>query len=378
MKKLRNSISRHLNNCRGWRTDRHIVVIESDDWGSTCMPSKKAWESLLDKGIRVDKCPYATYDSLATTDDLTELFSLLSGIKDANGRPAVITANTIMANPDFERIRESGFRRYFYETFDVSIQKYYSRREPVELWKEGIDNGVFIPQFHGREHINVGEWLRQLNKPNSAYRKAFEKSVCWLGPGYNPKKGINLRATYDANDASEINTHVKGIEEGLRLFKTYFKKESESFIPPNFIYHSDLYGILKENGVQTLQGMKYLVMPKLSGETHELKRRIQGEVNTIGQVNLVRNCEFEPSQYPESYNSVGECLKGVSNAFFWSKPAVISAHRLNFIGNIHPENRTRNIKKFKELLNRITKKWPDVEFMTSVELGRLMSGKLDV
>lgn len=98
-------------------------------------------------------------------------------------------------------------------------------------------------------------------------------------------------------------------------------------------------------------------------------RRYQGERNEVGQYNLVRNCVIEPSQFPESYDSVGECMKGIKNAFFWNKPAIITAHRLNFIGYIVPENRERNLKLFRKLLKSVLEQWPDAEFMVSMQLG---------
>ena len=59
------SIVRNLANLPGWRTNRKIVVIESDDWGSIQMPSKLAYSNLLKKGIGVDKSYlYDTLDSL--------------------------------------------------------------------------------------------------------------------------------------------------------------------------------------------------------------------------------------------------------------------------------------------------------------------------
>jgi len=350
-------------------------VIESDDWGSICMPSKKVYESLLSKGIRVDKCPYATYDSLANANDLNAIFSILASVKDSRGRPAVLTANTIMTNPDFEKIEETGFLEYHFEMFTDSFSKHGARFNPVDYFNEGKKAGIFYPQFHGREHLNVKEWLKKLNEPGSVYRKAFTEKVSWLGSAYNPKSGINLRATYDTNDVSDISTQKTELTQGLEIFRDLFKTNSESFIAPNYILHSELLKTLKKSGVQYIQGMKYLIMPKLGNEKHGMKRRIQGEENNSLQINLVRNCEFEPSQYAESFDSVGECMKGINNAFQWKKPAVISAHRLNFIGQVHPSNRDRNLKKFKILLSQITKKWPEVEFMTTVELGEIMSGR---
>lgn len=55
------------------------------------------------------------------------------------------------------------------------------------------------------------------------------------------------------------------------------------------------------------------------------------------------------------------------------KAAVICAHRLNFIGSIDSKNTDMNLPMFQELLHRIVKQWPDVEFMSSDQLGDIIS-----
>ena len=54
----------------GWHTKRHIVIIESDDWGAIRMPSKEVYDEFLKRGVQVDKDPYCRYDGLATKQDL--------------------------------------------------------------------------------------------------------------------------------------------------------------------------------------------------------------------------------------------------------------------------------------------------------------------
>src|SRR5690606_1901624 len=98
-----------FNERRGWTTDRKIIVIESDDWGSIRMPSRDVYERLLKKGIRVDKSVYNKYDTIASVDDFEHLFEVLSQFKDINNNNPIITANTIVANPDFYEIRKSNF-----------------------------------------------------------------------------------------------------------------------------------------------------------------------------------------------------------------------------------------------------------------------------
>ena len=68
-------------NFRGWSTKRKILVIESDDWGSIRMPSKRIYEELLSKNIPVDKHYFAKNDCLESNTDLELLFEVLFQIK---------------------------------------------------------------------------------------------------------------------------------------------------------------------------------------------------------------------------------------------------------------------------------------------------------
>jgi len=164
MRKLLNNISINGQNILGWRSNKKILVIESDDWGSIRMPSKKAFDNLLAHGIPVDKCPYNSNDSLETVEDLSALFEVFSTIKDANGNPLKITANTIVANPDFKKIKESNFSQYFYEDFISTYQRINYKTETFNLIKEGISSDIYVPQLHGREHLHVCSWLKALQE----------------------------------------------------------------------------------------------------------------------------------------------------------------------------------------------------------------------
>ncbi len=93
--------------------------------------------------------------------------------------------------------------------------------------------------------------------------------------------------------------------------------------------------------------------------------------NKYGVTYMSRNAGFEPSA--SSMDWVDKCLADIAMAFRMRKPATISTHRVNYIGFLEPTNRERSLWLLKELLGNILKKWPDVEFMTSVELGKLIT-----
>ncbi len=115
-----------------------------------------------------------------------------------------------------------------------------------------------------------------------------------------------------------------------------------------------------------------MVEPLLEGgvqlHTHKL-----GDQNEYGQTYLIRNVTFEPALNNTSDDHVDGCLKDIATAFRFNKPAIISSHRLNYVGFIDEKNRDENLNMLNKLLDQILKRWPDVEFLNSLQLGNLIA-----
>ncbi len=123
-------------------------------------------------------------------------------------------------------------------------------------------------------------------------------------------------------------------------------------------------------GVKYLTGSRKHIEP--IGEGHYKKSiRYTGKKNKQGQIYIVRNSQFEHSQTNDR-NEWEKTLKDIEVAFLWKKPAVISTHRINYIGSINQENRKQGLAQLDLLLKNILKKWPEVEFMTTAQLGDLI------
>ena len=66
------NFKKNLSNIPGWSTNRKIVVIESDDWGSIRMPSLETFEKLSSNGLNLssgDALRYNKNDTLALTGE---------------------------------------------------------------------------------------------------------------------------------------------------------------------------------------------------------------------------------------------------------------------------------------------------------------------
>lgn len=369
-----NTAKNHLKNIPGWRTNRKIVVIQSDDWGSIRMPSKKVFESLLSKGLRVDRSIYNKFDVLEQRDDLEYLFNTLVDFKDKKGNYPIFTFNTVMGNPNFENIRESKFREYYYEDFFTSYER-YNQNDCSDLWYSAIKENLVHPQFHAREHLNVSLWMDALRKNYSDTRIAFEHKFYGLNTKTPSPEQNNYLAAYWAEDKKDFFHKSSILIDGLKSFKQKFGFKSESFVACNFIYPLELEKLLSNYGITIIQTQQGHLSPDISTGKNRIRRHFTGQQNNLNQIYMVRNCTFEPTLNLDN-NSVNTCINEIETAFRWKKPAIISTHRINYVGGISSNNRDNGLKNLKILLNSILNKWPEVEFMSTMKFGKFMCNNL--
>jgi hypothetical protein len=372
--RIKDFLTRSLTNIPGWRTNRKIIVFESDDWGSIRMPDKRTYNYLLSKGIQVDRCAFNKYDSLESGEDLIAVFDVLGRFRDKNGSPPVITANCVSANPDFEKINKDNFETYHYEAFTETYRRYPGREDSLRLWKEGINSGYLYPQFHGREHLNVTRWMAALRSNMPETLMAFDNRMFGISKHISTENRESYLAAFDNDGRIEDDGINNILAEGISVFNHIFGFSSKSFIAPNYIWSSEIEKTLSKLGINHIQGKRLQFSPGNGLNNYNRISHFTGERNKVKQIYTVRNCVFEPSLHPGK-DEVSSCLTEINNSFFFGKPAIIESHRLNFIGSLDLTHRTENLKKFNELLAAITRRWPDAEFLTTEQLGTLIANR---
>lgn len=353
------------------------MVFESDDWGSVRMPSVNTLDKLVVAGLDVkglDSCRYNLNDTLASAEDLTALFETLSGYRDQYNRPAAFTPVTVVANPDFEKIRAHDFKNYYFEPFTSTLERYYGGNSVFKLWKEGMVQEIFRPQFHAREHLNVAEWMRALQAGDAETLLAFDNG-CW---GFNNKNisgsAISFQAAFDLYDPADLQVQATAITEGLNLFESLFGYRASYFVPPNGPFNNQLQKVAADAGIRFMYADRLQTEPLGLGKEKKSFHWL-GLRNRHQQLYITRNCFFEPGKRGKDW--VSTCLKNIETAFRWQKPAVISTHRVNYIGALHAANRQHGLEQLDHLLKAILRNWPAAEFCTSDELGNMIadSGK---
>ena len=366
---LKNTIFKNLKNLPGWRTSRKIVVFSIDDYGNIRMASKAARDVLKTKGLAIDSNRFDLYDSLETAEDLEVLFETLQSVKDKNGKNAVFTAFTNVANINFEAIEQNGLEKYVYESILDSYEKMPSNKSPWKILKEGIENNLIVPESHGREHLNL-EYFNELLKRKDPELLACIAERSYGGLNARPFNNIGYTAAFDFENNPNFEKQKEILISGLELFEEIFGRKASHFNAPGAHEHHFLESTMFEKGINFID-TDFIKREHQGNGTYSNKLTFNGNTNKLGQIYFVRNCVFEPLlDLDKDY--VDSCLKEIEIAFRYNKPANISSHRVNFSGEIDPMVRSKGLSELKRLLMLIIKKWPDVEFMSTNELGELM------
>ena len=366
--KIKNSILLSVKNIYGWNTNRKIVVFSIDDYGNVRIDSKQSRENMDKAGLKI-LSRFDQYDSLENEEDLLSLYEVLTSVKDRNNHHAVFTPFAMAANINFEKVIASGYKEFHYELLPDTLNKLKGYERVYDLIKEGISKKIFLPQFHGREHLNLKVFKENLFRNDSDTIEAINnRSYTSIRRTGYPTISYTAAFEFDKFEDNYVFDDI--IKDGLDAFEQVYGYRADHFNSPGGREHPYIHTVLLSSGI------KYLDTPWVKNEHQgegKYKRNINytGKKNSNGQTFMVRNCVFEPAEN-RGVDWVAYCMKQIDAAFRWNRPANISSHRVNFCGNIDPKNRETGLTALKQLLNAIVKRWPDVEFMAANELACLV------
>jgi hypothetical protein len=356
-----------ITNIPALKTDKKLIVLLSDDWGSVRMRSLHDQNQLIDQGLNLNN-RFDKFDALESNIDLEYLFEVLLHYKDNKGNHPVITAVTNVANPNFNQIKEDGFQNYYFESIQQTYQRNEGSDRVLDIVNKGIQQNIFVPQSHGREHLQVNWWLQELKDSNSVARKAFENEYFFIAAQSlnKSRRGRGIGAAFDVWNELDIESHKSIAKSALSLFEELYGYRSKVFTPPAMLYNPSLEDTLVKEGIDWLDVGRFLKIP-LAGGSERYQYNYLGRNKKSGLKVLVRNCMFE-SNLSTTDNGVNHCLSTIEQAFNSKQPALISNHRACFVGRIDQKNRDKGLKAFDLLLKTILEKWPDAEFVSADKL----------
>lgn len=368
---MKQFLSNHLKNIPGWKTKRKLIAFAVDDYGNIRLKNKMARERLYSKGVVLNG-RFDHLDALDTREDFEHLFEVLNFVKDRNGSSAIFTPYALPCNTNYEASLKLG--KYVPENLTTTYAR-LSSEDPIayegayQLLKQGIQEKLIRPQFHGREHLNVLLFNALLNDKDPSLLSNLELQSMAGISNHLSFPDVTFNQSFAFWKEEEVEIHKEIITDGLLQFKNVYGFPSLTFTPPAQQLHPSLYQYIIAEGLLAVD--KVRATKRHLGEGRYIsERNVMGISKRADYVTIVRNCVFEPTDRDIDWANF--TFNQIKTAFFWNKPAIISSHRVNFCGHIDPSNRKKGLGALKLLLQKITKTWPDVEFIAIDDLAQLI------
>lgn len=287
---MKQTLKKHLINLRGKKLKEKFLVLESDDWGAIRIPNIKVRDWLYEKNNINKKDPFSRYDTLESENDYEALFEVLNRFIDCRGNHPILTANFIMNNPDFDAIKSNDFKQYYSQPYTETYKSYYGSSKTEEILREGINNNLVKPQFHGTEHLNVVKWMNNLNQNNASFREAFDLKCYAVDDLSSNNRRGNLMAAYDYDTNEELEYIRKSIVLGLEQFEEIFGFKSLSITFRGSFWGYDILKRLNEKGI-ILIGIRQF-HPISNGKHKFINNKKWGDIKELGQIHLRKNREL--------------------------------------------------------------------------------------
>jgi hypothetical protein len=301
------------------------VVLESDDWGLCAwVPDEQAHRVLAGQPA-FRSVPGQRYgrSTLESAEDVRALAGTLGEFRGGDGLPPVWQANTIVAAPDWSRLRPPLFEVDALPVVGLdALPPRWQRPGLLERWREAIARGLWWPELHGLHHLPETAWLHALRRGQNDARLAHEHQspIC---------EAVESSGEYDEREPRE--TRARLLRDAVRRFTALFGRSPSSFCPPDYRFDDWLEAEAGALGLTTLQGKP----EQGGGALTALRRRwlrLRFPTWAGERLYLPPRIAFEPRGDAGAGGRVGAdaAHRRAREAWGRGQPAIVSTHRLNY------------------------------------------------
>ena len=311
------------------------VLIESDDWG-----------------------PGGDFHAIR----LNKLLSVLSKHLDSTNRMAILTADIVLAVPNIEQInktQDGSYSRISLECF----QEIYSSMQT------GIEQGTFVPQLHGLEHLNGSAFAQLCTQRDPRTEQAQSTPNWWDWETLtSPLQGHYVNGSnLPTTPISKTEAH-QIISSATNIFQQLFKHPSISTVAPCYLWNDEIEDEWNKQNIKIIQTAGYRCTGRDSTGKYTQNPSIirVGDKNEFGQTYLVRNVMYEPV---DGKNTAETAFQEAIAAYNQAQAITISTHRYNYTRS--EEQCNNSLTGLNDLLSKITQ-LPNIRFLSSPELGEII------
>ena len=314
------------------------VVIESDDWGG----GPKSHAERLDRILRH-----------------------LAGHRDRFGRVSTLTANMVLAVPDFAAMKRNGFREYVRTYLDEDYGYI------LKALRAGMKKGSVVPQLHGLEHLN-GAALTSLAAAGDPRIEPLRSGPEWGWESLpSPLQGHYVDGSTLPTKELPRQTQERLAATAANEFARLFGFRSASTVAPCYLWDGATERAWGAEDIGYIQTAGYRCTGRDGNGAYIQAPQVirAGDRGGDGQTYLVRTIMYEPRDGRDSTKAKKEAEQAARQAL----PLSICTHRYNYTGA--EEAAAAAIAGLDEILRHVESMRGRVRYLSSPELGAWLAGE---
>ena len=340
----------------GFFFDRPLVLLQSDDWGRVGLRDREGFDQLTATGLQLGQHPYDFY-TLETADDLSAVIRLLKGHRDSAGRPACIGMNFLTANLDLSRMR--GGNRIELRPLADGLPDGWERPGLFEVYREGMQAGVFYSALHGATHFSEAAVARHVSDQGTRSTLLHQLwdvgtpyiywRMPWIGYEYwDPEQTGN-------NHFLSLEQQEKKIGAAVGFFAKCFSAVPRSACPPGYRGNHDTFRVYAQYGIRVVQNGAGLLAPP--------------HFDRYGGLHIYRSVELEPA-VEESF-SLDAAVEAATKCIQRKLPVIVSIHSINFHSTLQ-DFRTATLQVLDKFLTVLERQYPNLLYVHDEDLWQLV------
>ncbi|MCB1876754.1 MAG: hypothetical protein KDH88_12345 [Chromatiales bacterium] len=289
-----------------------------------------------------------------------ELAQTLSRYTDSMGRPAVLTADMVLAVPDTRAMREQAdgvYRRRFLDTDFPQIH---------QAFRDAMKAGVLVPQLHGLEHLNGDGLARLAKQGDPRVQPALQEDDWWDWESLDsPLQGHYVDGSALPTTNLEQQRQSDLVDQALTVFQRTFGFPSRSTVAPCYLWDDATESAWAQAGVRYIQTAGYRCTGRAADGRYvqDPPYLVPGQRNSHEQIYLVRNAMYEPVDGRRA----DACIRSIREAQRQALPAVVSTHRYNYTRA--EEEHRESLAGLERILCACNRFSPRLRHCSSPELG---------
>lgn len=307
-----------------------VLIIESDDWGAGVLTQAAA---------------------------LRRLSALLQGVRDAQGRSAVMTLGVVLEVPDGARIAASGCTEY--HALTLADARFDDVRQAM---LDGMRTGVFAPQLHGQCHYWPAAVMAvaQTDGAVRSWLTAAEPAATEDLPSHLQSRWVDASSL--PSSALPVDAIQRAVADESAAYQAVFGAPPQVAVATTFVWTDAVEAAWREAGVGVIITPGHRATCRnASGQPACVDASmLTGERSLAGQTYLVRDVYFEPALG----HAAQRLAQGLLQRSRQGRACLVETHRFNFLRAAEA-----SFAALDTALNQALQACPDVRFMTPLQLA---------